>query len=48
MSIFNYQNTLSYLQYDIIFLITDQNLNKWNLMLKDFQETFQSFLNHYQ
>ena len=32
----------------LIFLITIQNLKKLNLMLEDFQETFQSLLNHYQ
>ena len=32
----------------LIFLITQQNLKKSNLMLEDFQETFQSLLNHYQ
>ena len=31
-----------------IFLITNKNLNKENLMLKAFQETFQSLLNQYQ
>ena len=31
----------------LIFLITNQNLKKYNLMLEDFQETFQSLLNHY-
>ena len=32
----------------LIFLITTDNLKKENLMLEDFQETFQSLLNHYQ
>ena len=32
----------------LIFLITDKNLKKYNLMLENFQETFQSLLNHYQ
>ena len=32
----------------LIFLITNQNLKKENLMLEYFQETFQSLLNHYQ
>ena len=32
----------------LIFLITNQNLKKENLMLEDFQDTFQSLLNHYQ
>ena len=31
-----------------IFLITNKNLIKENLMLKAFQETFQSLLNQYQ
>ena len=32
----------------VIFLITSKNLKKENLMLEDFQDTFQSLLNHYQ
>ena len=32
----------------LIFLITNQNLKKENVMLERFQETFQSLLNHYQ
>ena len=32
----------------LIFLITFKNLKKENLMLEDFQDTFQSLLNHYQ
>ena len=32
----------------LFFLITSENLKKWNLMLEHFQETFQSLLNHYQ
>ena len=31
----------------LIFLITNKNLKKSNLMLEDFQESFQSLLNHY-
>ena len=31
----------------LIFLITNQNIKKENLMLEDFQETFQSLLNYY-
>ena len=31
----------------LIFLITNENLKKENLMLEDLQETFQSLLNHY-
>ena len=30
------------------FLITNKNLKKLMLMLKDFQGTFQSLLNHYR
>ena len=32
----------------LIFLITNQNLTKENLMQEDFKDTFQSLLNHYQ
>ena len=32
----------------LFFLITKQNLKKYNLMLEHFQETFQSLSNHYQ
>ena len=31
----------------LIFLITNQNLKKENLMLEDFQDTFQNLSNHY-
>ena len=32
----------------LILLTTNKNLKKYNLMLEDFQETFQSLLSHYQ